>query len=64
VSGQSVQTVLFPDVITNPLVAQFATPSLSSAGGAILLKAIDDRLALTAYSAGPSRPPTGVVPAF
>lgn len=47
-SEQSVPTVLFPDLFAKPLVAQFDTPSLSSDGGAILLKAIDDRLALTA----------------
>jgi hypothetical protein len=40
--------VLFPDFFAKPLVAQFDTPQLSSDGGAILLKAIDDRLSLTA----------------
>lgn len=47
-SEQSVQTVLFPDLFAKPLVAQFDTPQLSSDGGAILLKAIDDRLGRTA----------------
>jgi hypothetical protein len=48
VAEQSVQTVLFPDLFAKPLVAQFDTPQMSSDGGAILLKAIDDRLGLTA----------------
>ncbi len=41
-------TVLFPDLVVEPLVAQFDTPQLSSPGGAILLKTIDDRLSLPA----------------
>ena len=45
---QSVQTLLFPDLFAKPLMVQFDTPQLSSDGGAILLKAIDERLALTA----------------
>jgi hypothetical protein len=42
------QTVLFPELFTKPLVATFDTPQQSSDGGAILLKAIDDELKLTA----------------
>jgi len=45
---QSVQTVLFPDLFAKPLVAQFDTPQQSSDGGAVLLKAIDEQLGLTA----------------
>ena len=45
---RSVQTVLFPTLFAKPLVATFDTPHQSSDGGAILLKAIDDELALTA----------------
>ena len=45
---QSVQTLLFPDLFPKPLVATFDTPQQSSDGGAILLKAIDDDLKLTA----------------
>jgi hypothetical protein len=43
-----VQTLLFPDLFAKPLVATFDTPHQSSDGGAILLKAIDDALGLTA----------------
>ncbi len=42
------QTVLFPALFDKPLVATFDTPNQSSDGGAVLLKAIDDRLGLTA----------------
>jgi len=42
------QTVLFPTLFDKPLVATFDTPHQSSDGGAILLKAIDDALGLTA----------------
>lgn len=45
---QTVQTVLFPTLFAKPLVATFDTPHQSSDGGAILLKAIDDELNLTA----------------
>ena len=45
---QSVQTMLFPDLFAKPLVAQLDTPQQSSDGGAILLKAIDERLGFTA----------------
>ncbi len=45
---QSVQTLLFPDLFGKPVVAQFDTPQLSSDGGAILLKVVDERLGLTA----------------
>jgi hypothetical protein len=46
-----VQTVLFPTLFDKPLVATFDTPQQSSDGGAILLKAIDDELTLTAQLA-------------
>jgi len=48
VAEQTVQTVLFPTLFAKPLVASFDTPHQSSDGGAILLKAIDDELTLTA----------------
>jgi DDE family transposase len=48
VAEQAVQTVLFPTLFDKPLVATFDTPHQSSDGGAILLKAIDDELNLTA----------------
>jgi len=48
VTEQAVQTVLFPTLFDKPLVATFDTPRQSSDGGAILLKAIDDALHLTA----------------
>lgn len=46
-----VQTVLFPMLFEKPLAATFDTPEQSSDGGAILLKAIDDELRLTAQLA-------------
>ena len=48
---QTVQTVLFPTLFAKPLLATFDTPHQSSDGGAILLKAIDDELTLTAQLA-------------
>ncbi len=42
------QTVLFPDLLDKPVVATFDEPHSSSDGGAILLRAIDRRLGLTA----------------
>ncbi len=42
------QTVLFPDLFDKPLTAAFDQPNASSDGGAVLLKAIDRRLGLTA----------------
>jgi len=48
---QSVQTLLFPTLFAKPLVATFDTPHQSSDGGAILLKAPDDDLGLTAQLA-------------
>lgn len=42
------QTVLFPDLFDKPLIARFDQPRGSSDGGAILLKAADQRLGLTA----------------
>jgi hypothetical protein len=41
------QTVLFPDLFRRPVVAIFDQRHSSSEGGAILLKACDDRLGLT-----------------
>ena len=45
---QAVQTVFFPDLFGKPLVAAFDTPQMRSDGGAILLKAVDEQLGLTA----------------
>lgn len=42
------QTVLFDDLFDKPLVATFDQPHASSDGGAVLLKAVDRRLGLTA----------------
>lgn len=47
-SEQAAQTVLFPTLFAKPLVAAFDTPQMSSDGGAILLKAVDDQARLTA----------------
>jgi len=41
------QTVLFSDLFNKPLIAKFDQPHGSSDGGAILLKACDERLRLT-----------------
>ena len=41
------QTVLFPDLIGKPVVAKFDQAHSSSDGGALLLKALDDRLGLS-----------------
>ena len=58
-----VQTVLFPALFAKPLVATFDTPHQSSDGGAILLKAIDAELNLTAQLAAclPERRQAGKV---
>jgi hypothetical protein len=42
------QTVRFPDLFDRPLTATFDQPHASSDGGAVLLKAVDRRLGLTA----------------
>jgi len=42
------QPVRFPDLFGRPLVAAFDQPHASSDGGAVLLKAVDRRLGLTA----------------
>lgn len=42
------QSVLFPDLFRRPVVMKFDQPHASSDGGAILLKACDERLGLTA----------------
>ncbi len=41
------QSVLHVHGISKPVVARFDQPHASSDGGAILLKAVDDRLGLT-----------------
>lgn len=41
------QTVLFPNLLRRPVVVKFDQPHASSDGGAILLKACDERLGLT-----------------
>lgn len=41
------QSVLFPDLFRRPVVVKFDQPHASCDGGAILLKACDDRLGLT-----------------
>lgn len=41
------QSVLFPDLLRRPVVVRFDQPHASSDGGAILLKACDERLGLT-----------------
>ncbi len=42
------QTVLFPDLFEKPLVARFDQAHANSDGGAVLLKAADQRLGVTA----------------
>ncbi len=51
------QTVLFPDLCDKPVVATFDEPHSSSDGGALLLKAIDRRLGLTAALAASATDP-------
>lgn len=46
------QSVLFPDLFRKPVVAKFDQRNGSSDGGAILLKAADQRLRLTKHLAG------------
>ncbi len=60
---QAVQTVLFDALFDKPLVAAFDTPQLSSDGGAILLKAVDEQVGLTARLAAclPERRQAGKV---
>ena len=41
------QPVLFPDLFKKPLVVKFDQPHSSSDGGAILMKAFDERLGLS-----------------
>jgi hypothetical protein len=41
------QTVLFPRIFSRPVVAKFDQEHSSSDGGAVLLKAVDDRLGLS-----------------
>lgn len=42
------QSVLFPELFKKPVIVQFDEPQASSDGGAILLKACDERLGLSA----------------
>ena len=44
----STECVLFPDLFRRPVVVKFDQPHASSDGGAILLKACNERLGLTA----------------
>ena len=46
------QCVLFPEIFGKPLLARFDQPHGSSDGGAVLLKACDERLRLTERLAG------------
>jgi hypothetical protein len=46
-NDNTIQHVLFPDLFGKPLVAQFDQPHGSSDGGAVLLKACDERLGLS-----------------
>lgn len=46
------QTVLFPELVAQPLVASFDHAHASSDGGAVLLRAADQRLPLTTRLAG------------
>ena len=46
------QTVLFDDLVRKPLVATFDQAHASSDGGAVLLRAADQRLQLTSRLAG------------
>ena len=45
--GTTQQRVMFPELFEKPVVAQFDQPHGSSDGGAMLLKACDERLCLT-----------------
>lgn len=45
--GSTQQCVMFPELFGKPLVARFDQPHGSSDGGAVLLKACDERLRLT-----------------
>ncbi len=60
---QAAQTVLFPTLFAKPLLAAFDTPQMSSDGGAILLKAVDEQVGLTARLAAclPERRQAGKV---
>lgn len=50
-ADSTTQTVLFPTLGERPVIARFDEPHSSSDGGAILLKAVDQRLGLTARMA-------------
>ena len=51
-NGTTQQSVLFKDLFGKPVVARFDQPDSSSDGGALLLKACDERLGLTSARAG------------
>ena len=46
-TDSSEQTVIFPDLISKPIVAAFDQEHSSSDGGALLLKAVDEQLGLS-----------------
>ena len=46
------QSVLFPSLLDKPAYIFFDEPKMTSDGGALLLKAVDDRLGLSARLAG------------
>lgn len=50
-ANATTQSVLFPDLFDRPVTARFDLPNASSDGGAILLKAADERLGLTDHLA-------------
>ena len=50
--GSTQPCVMFPELFGKPLVARFDQPHGSSDGGAVLLKACDERLRLTERMAG------------
>jgi hypothetical protein len=43
----TVQPVLFPALVSKPILVQFDEPHITSDGGALLLKAVDRELGLT-----------------
>ena len=47
-SQHSKQSVLFPELISKPTHVRFDEPNTTSDGGALLLKAVDEKLGLTA----------------
>jgi len=49
VRDSSKQSVLFPSMLSKPLEVHFDAPDTTSDGGAVLVKAVDDKLGLTGY---------------